>query len=229
MPIAAGTANFLYGPAMTPQQAQQAISAGRQVVAERLADVKVLGLGEMGIGNTSSASVLTTALTGKPASSVTGRGTGVDDAALRHKVDVIERAVRRHFPRPDGPADPLMALAAVGGFEIAGLVGACLEAAARRMVVVLDGFISSVAGLLAVRMEPDVRGYCVAAHRSVEAGHRAVLEALDLVPLFDLGMRLGEGSGATLALTLLASAADIMRDMATFDSASVSNRGEPGA
>jgi nicotinate-nucleotide--dimethylbenzimidazole phosphoribosyltransferase len=193
-------------------------------VAERLADVKVLALGEMGIGNTTSASALTAVLTRKPAAVVTGRGTGLDEAALRHKVDVIDRAIRLHFPNPDA-ADPLAVLASVGGFEIAGLVGACLEAAARRMVLVLDGFISSVAGLVACRMEPNVRGYCVAAHRSVEAGHRAVLEALDLVPLFDLGMRLGEGTGAALALHLLACAADIMRDMATFASAGVSDKG----
>jgi len=193
-------------------------------MAEQLADVKVLALGEMGIGNTSSASALTAALTGRPAREVTGRGTGLDDAGLRHKVAVLDMALCRHFPDRSTVVDPLAALTAVGGFEIAGLVGACLEAAARRMVIVLDGFISSVAGLLACRMEPNVGGYCVAAHRSVEAGHRAVLEALDLSPLFDLGLRLGEGSGAALALPLIASAADIMRDMATFESAAVSDR-----
>jgi nicotinate-nucleotide--dimethylbenzimidazole phosphoribosyltransferase len=136
-------------------------------------------------------------------------------------VDVVERAVRLHFPAPGTAIDPLQALSAVGGFEIAGLVGAAIEAAARRMVIVLDGFISSVAGLLAVRLAPEARGYCIAAHRSVEAGHRAVLEALELNPLLDLGMRLGEGSGAALAVNLLACAADIMRDMATFESAGV--------
>jgi nicotinate-nucleotide--dimethylbenzimidazole phosphoribosyltransferase len=183
----------------------------------------------MGIGNTSSASALTAALTGRPIREVTGRGTGLDDAGLQHKIDVLEMAMHRHFPDRSAAVDPLAALTAVGGFEIGGLVGACLEAAARRIVVVLDGFISSVAGLIACRMEPNVRGYLVAAHRSVEAGHRAVLEALDLTPLLDLGLRLGEGSGAALALPLIASAADIMRDMATFDSAGVSERPSPAS
>lgn len=219
-----GTANFLHGPAMTREQAVQAIARGRQVVAEQLGDVRVLALGEMGIGNTTSASALTAALTGLPAAEVTGRGTGVDDAGWRRKIDVVEQALRLHFPRGIGDADPIAVLSAVGGFEIAGLVGAALEAASRRMLVVLDGFISSVAGLLAVRLEPNVRGYLVAAHRSVEAGHRAVLQALELNPLLDLGLRLGEGSGAALALPLIASAADIMRDMATFDSAGVRDR-----
>jgi nicotinate-nucleotide--dimethylbenzimidazole phosphoribosyltransferase len=145
----------------------------------------------------------------------------VDDAGWKHKVDVIRRALELHFPARPERIEPIAALTAVGGFEIAGLAGAALEAAARRMVVVLDGFISSVAGLIACRMAPEVRGYCVAAHQSVEAGHHAVLHALDLVPLFDLGMRLGEGTGAALALNLLACAADIMRDMATFESAGV--------
>lgn len=212
---------------MTRPQAEQAIAAGREIVAQQIG-VKVLALGEMGIANTSSASALTAALTSRAVRAVTGRGTGLDDARLEHKIAVLERALRRHFPEGQAAVDPLAALVAVGGFEIAGLVGACLEAAARRMVIVLDGFISSVAGLLACRLEPNVRGYYVAAHRSVEAGHRAVLEALDLTPLFDLGMRLGEGSGAALALPLIASAADIMRDMATFDSAGVSDRDQAG-
>jgi nicotinate-nucleotide--dimethylbenzimidazole phosphoribosyltransferase len=223
--VTRGTANFLHGPALTAAQVDHAIETGRRLVAERLADVRVVALGEMGIANTTSASALAAALTGRPAAVVTGRGTGLDDAGWRHKVDVIERALALHFPDGRGPAiDPRAALAAVGGLEIAGLAGAALEAAARRMLVVLDGFISSVAGLIAVRLEPAVRGYLVAAHRSVEAGHRAVLEALDLVPLLDLGLRLGEGSGAALALNLIQCAADVMRDMATFESAGISNR-----
>lgn len=227
--VARGTANFLHGPAMTRPQAKQAVAAGRKVVAEHLAPdgVRVVALGEMGIGNTTSASALTAALTGQPAEAVTGRGTGVDDAAWRHKVDVVERAVRLHFGTGGRDVAALDVLAAVGGFEIAGLVGAALEATARRMLVVLDGFISSVAGLIAARIEPNVRAYFVAAHRSVEAGHRAVLEALELAPLFDLGLRLGEGSGAALALNLIQCAADVMCDMATFDSAGVSGRHAP--
>lgn len=225
--VAWGTANFLHGPAMSPAQTAQAIAAGRRVVAEQLVPqgVRVLALGEMGIGNTTSASALTAALTGRPAATVTGLGTGLDKAAWRHKVGVIEQALARHFGGKPGTADAIEALAAVGGFEIAGLVGAALEAAARRMVVVLDGFISSVAGLVAARIDPSARAYFVASHRSVEAGHRVVLESLELTPLLDLGLRLGEGSGAALALNLLQCAADVMRDMATFESAGVANRG----
>jgi nicotinate-nucleotide--dimethylbenzimidazole phosphoribosyltransferase len=208
---------------MSHEQAWRSLDAGRRVIAERLAPLgaRVVVLGEMGIGNTASASALAAALLGRPAADVTGRGTGVDDAALRHKIDVIDRALRLHFPDRTRPIGPLDALMAAGGFEIAGLAGAALEAASRRMLVLLDGFISSVAGLIAARLDPGARPYFVAAHRSVETGHRLVLEALDQTPLLDLGMRLGEGSGAALALNLVHAAADIMRDMATFESAGV--------
>lgn len=224
--VARGTNNFVKGLAMTMQQADQAIAAGRRIVQDRLAPagMRVLALGEMGIGNTTSASALAAALTGQPVAEVTGRGTSLDDAGRRRKVDVIEKALKLHFPKRGKQVDPMEALQAVGGFEIAGLAGAALEAAQRRMVVVLDGFISSVAGMIAVRLAPAARGYMVAAHRSVEAGHRAVLEALDLNPLLDLGLRLGEATGAALALNLVHCAADIMRDMATFESAGVSEK-----
>lgn len=224
--IGSGTANFLRQPAMTAAQASQAVSAGRDIVARHLADVRVLALGEMGIGNSTSASALTAALTGLPAREVTGRGTGLDDAAWQHKLAVVERALELHgLTAPAGPpVAPLDALAAVGGFEIAALAGAALEAAARRMLVLLDGFISSTAGLIAARLEPNVQGYLVAAHQGAEPGHRHVLHALGLVPLLDLGLRLGEGSGAVLALNLVQSAADILRDMATFEEAGVSSK-----
>jgi len=137
---------------------------------------------------------------------------------------VIEKALEVHFSKRDDRIEPMEALRAVGGFEIAGLAGAALEAVGQRMLVVLDGFISSVAGLIAVRMAPAARGYMVAAHKSVEVGHTAILQALDLNPLFDLGLRLGEGTGAALALNLIHCAADIMRDMATFETAGVSGR-----
>ncbi len=219
-----GTANFLRSPAMTAEQARRGLEVGRRAVRELLArgGVRVLALGEMGIGNTTSASALTAALTGASAQAVTGRGTGLDDARLRHKADVVGRALRLHFP--GGAAGPLEALAAVGGFEIAGLVGAALEASARRILVVLDGFICTAAGLVAARLEPTAQGYFLAAHRGAEPGHRVLLEALGLEPLFDLGLRLGEGSGAVLALNLIQCAADVMRDMATFESAGVSDR-----
>jgi nicotinate-nucleotide--dimethylbenzimidazole phosphoribosyltransferase len=229
--VGASTNNFLKGPAMSPSQAAQALAAGRHVVAERLApaNVRVLALGEMGIGNTTSASALAAVLLGLPPAKVTGRGTGLDDAGWTHKVEVIERALALHFPGPAGrPVVPEEALAAVGGFEIAGLAGAALEAASRRMLVVLDGFISSVAGLVAACLEPAVQEYFVAGHRSVEIGHRAVLERLELIPLLDLGLRLGEGTGAVLALNLVQCAADIMRDMATFERAGVQDRTTPG-
>ncbi|MFN4261511.1 MAG: nicotinate-nucleotide--dimethylbenzimidazole phosphoribosyltransferase [Gemmataceae bacterium] len=221
-----GTGNFLREPAMSLAEVEQAIAVGRRLVVEQLVPehIQVVALGEMGIGNTTSASALTAAVLGCKADTVTGRGTGLDDARLRHKIHVIDQALERHFPNRHEPVTPLDALAAVGGLEIAGLVGVALEAAARRLVVVLDGFISSVAGLLAVRLRPAARGYLIAGHRSVEAGHRAVLAALDLAPLLDLGMRLGEGSGAALALNLIQSAADVLRDMATFDAAQVSER-----
>ena len=224
--IAQGTANFLKGPAMTSAQALHAQEVGRRVVAEHLAEegVRVVALGEMGIGNTTSASALAACLTGLPAAAVTGQGTGLDDAGVQHKIAVIERALTHHFPHRSGPVGVAEALAAVGGFEIAGLIGAALEAASRRMLIILDGFISSVAGLAAARLEPAVRGYLLASHRSVEFGHRAVLDALERVPLLDLGLRLGEGSGAVLALTLVHCAADIFRDMATFESAGVTGR-----
>lgn len=223
--VAPGTANFRQQPAMSTTQLEQALTTGRQVVQSELVSrgARTVALGEMGIGNTTSAAALAAALLGLPARSVTGRGTGVDDAAWQHKVDVIDQALALHFP---GGAQvmPLEALRGVGGFEIAGLVGVALEAARHRLLVVLDGFISSVAGLLAARLEPAAANYFVASHLSVEVGHRAVLAALDLSPLFDLGLRLGEGSGAVLALGLIHSAADIMREMATFESAGVSDR-----
>jgi nicotinate-nucleotide--dimethylbenzimidazole phosphoribosyltransferase len=222
-----GTGNFLKGPAMSPAQVEQALAAGRLVVAECLAPagVRVVALGEMGIGNTTSASALTAALLGRPAAEVTGRGTGLDDAGWRHKVRCIERALDLHFPADQKRPIPIQsALAAVGGFEIVGLAGAALQAAANRMLVVLDGFISSVAGLAAAALDPAVRPYLVAAHRSCEVGHRAVLEQLELTPLLDLGLRLGEGSGAALAIGFIQAAADIMRDMATFDEAGISDR-----
>ena len=223
--VGPGTANFMRGPAMSSAQMAQALAAGRRVVAQRLAGVRILALGEMGIGNTTSASALTAALLGLPAATVTGRGTGLDDAGWRHKVTCIERALELHFPgRGAHAVDPEQALAALGGFEIVGLAGAALEAASHRMIVVLDGFISSVAGLAAACLDPAVRSYFVAAHKSREIGQRPILEKLDLVPLFDLGLCLGEGSGASLAVGLIQAAADIMRDMATFDEAGVSDR-----
>jgi nicotinate-nucleotide--dimethylbenzimidazole phosphoribosyltransferase len=221
--VAAGTADLSVGPAMSSAQAEAAIDVGLAHV-ERLhaQGVSVVGLGEMGIGNTTSASALTALLTGCSPEEVTGFGTGIDDAARARKVQLIQRALALHALDPQ---QPLAALASLGGLEIAGLVGVVLGAASRRMAVVLDGFIASTAALIAVRMAPAAQGYLVPSHRSVEAGHRALLRELQAVPLFEFDMRLGEGSGAALAMTLLDAAVKILLEMATFESAGVTDAG----
>jgi nicotinate-nucleotide--dimethylbenzimidazole phosphoribosyltransferase len=177
----------------------------------------------MGIGNTTAASAITACLTGAPVAEVTGRGTGIDEAARLHKVEVIERAIEAN--RPDR-ADALDVLAKVGGLEIAGLVGVVLGAAARRIPVLLDGFIAGAAALAAVRLAPAVRSFMIAGHRSVEPGHRAALDSLGLRALLDLDLRLGEGTGAALAMHLVDDALRIHREMATFADARVSDRVE---
>jgi nicotinate-nucleotide--dimethylbenzimidazole phosphoribosyltransferase len=217
--IGHGTANMARGPAMTRAQALAAIAAGAALVDAVAADC--VGTGEMGIGNTTAASALTAALTGGDPGDVTGRGTGLDDAGWHRKVAVIRRALDAN--RPD-PADPLGVLAALGGFEIAGLVGVVLAGAARRCPVMLDGFIATAAALVAVRLVPDAREYLFASHRSAEPGHRVLLDALALAPCLDLGMRLGEGTGAALGIGLLRAALACYTSMATFKDAGVSER-----
>jgi nicotinate-nucleotide--dimethylbenzimidazole phosphoribosyltransferase len=226
--IAAGTADMTRGPAMTREQAVRAIEAGIALVeVERARGADLIGTGEMGIGNTTAASALVAALTGASAESVTGPGTGVDTAGRRRKVDAIRRAL--DLNRPD-PADALDTLAKVGGFEIAGLVGVILAAAAYRLPVVLDGFIAGAAALVAARLKPEARGAMLAAHRSAEPGHVRVLEALGLEPYLDLGMRLGEGTGAALCIGLARAACALLTEMATFKSAGVTDRpAGPGA
>ncbi len=222
--IAPGTQNFARAMAMTREQAIEAILAGAAVVAtEARHSLDLVAVGEMGIGNTTPASALTAALTGQPVAQVTGRGTGISDGALAHKIDVIEQALAFHQADAE---DPLGVLAAVGGFEIAGLAGVVLAAAARRIPVVLDGFITGSAALVAARLAPIVTDYIVASHVSVERGHKVILDDLGLVPLFNLDLRLGEGSGAALALPMVRAAAAILDEMATFDEAGVSE-GEP--
>lgn len=220
--VASGTRDMTIIAAMTRDEALAAIDVGRRVVEELVADgLDVLAVGEMGIGNTTAASAIVAALTGRPPAEVTGRGTGVDDPGLGRKVRAIEAALAAHRPNP---ADALGVLAAVGGLEIAGLVGAILAAAATRVPIVLDGFITGAAGLVAAVLAPNLAGRLIASHRSVEPGHVVVLGRLGLEPLLDLRLRLGEGSGAALAIPLLVSAARICGEMATFDSAGVSNR-----
>lgn len=206
-----GSRNLLHGPALTGEELDAALQVGEDAVRRAAEDgVDAIGLGEVGIANTTAASALLSALTGASPETTVGRGSGVDDAGLRRKREVVTRALERHRPDRD---DPRACLAAVGGLEIAALAGAARAGARRRIAVVVDGFITTVAALVAVRQEPQVRDALFFAHVSAEAGHRVALEALDAEPLLDLGMRLGEGSGAALALQILKSAAAVMRDM----------------
>jgi len=218
--IGDGTADSSLGPAMTDQQCERAIEAGREIVAALPGNVVLLG--EMGIGNTSAAALLLARLTGREISECAGRGTGLEDAGLRRKLDVLQRVLVRH----ESAASPLAALAAFGGFEIAMMAGAALQAAASRRLVVVDGFISGAAVLVAAALAPAVLDYCVFAHRSNEAGHSLLLEHLHAEPLLDLGLRLGEGSGAALAWPLIDSAWRLLERMASFDSAGVSDRSD---
>jgi nicotinate-nucleotide--dimethylbenzimidazole phosphoribosyltransferase len=221
--IGPGTGNIAREPAMTRAQAVKALEAGIAIAGE-LADrgVTLLATGEMGIGNTTPATALAAQFTGASPEVLTGRGTGIDDAALGRKIEVVRRALALHRP---AIADPLDALARLGGFEIAGLAGLVLGAAARRVPVVVDGFISGAAALCAVRLAPAAQGYLVAAHRSVEPGHARVLAALELEPLLALELRLGEGTGAALAFHLVEASIRILREMATFAAAGVSDSG----
>ena len=213
--VGRGTANMLQTPAMTPDEVAKALADGEALAAELDADV--VGLGEMGIGNTTSAAALTAALLGLVPELVCGRGTGLDDEGILRKIDVVRRAVALHAGE-----DPLTAL---GGFEIAFLAGLVIGCARRRVVVLLDGFITAAAALAASSIEPAVRDVLIASHRSPEPGHTYLLEALGLEPLLDLGLRLGEGSGAALALPLLQASIAILDEMATFEQAGVTDAG----
>ncbi len=216
--IAPGTADATQGPAMTETQCLAAIRMGREVVEGLPGNVVLLG--EMGIGNTSAAALLLARLTGTELSLCVGRGTGLDDAGLARKLAVLAEVMQRHA----AVSEPLQALAAFGGFEIAGLVGAVLQAASERRTVVVDGFITGAAVLVASQLVPAVLGYCVWSHRSAESGHGVMIRHLGAQPLLDLDLRLGEGSGAALAWPLLVSAVDVLNDMASFESAGVSDR-----
>lgn len=214
--IGAGTGNALHGPAMTEAQALSAIAHGARIADELDADA--VGVGEMGIGNSASAALIVARLLQAPVSQVVGRGTGLDDAGLARKRQVLQRCLAG---QPDA-LGPLAVLAAFGGFETAMIVGAALACAARRRPVLVDGFIASAAVLVAARVEPAVLDYCVFAHRSAEPGHAPLLDALGAAPLLDLGLRLGEGSGAALAFPMLRSASRLLAEMATFASAGIS-------
>lgn len=216
-----GTANLATGPAMTVDEATQALDVGASVAAELVAGgARCLVTGDMGIGNTTASAALIATLTGRPAAEVTGRGTGIDDETFQHKVAVVEAAVSR------APGTgPVVVLAAVGGLEIAALAGFVVGGAAAGVPVVVDGVIALAGVLVAAALAPGCVDFCIAGHRSTEPGATAVLEHLGLEPMLDLGMRLGEGTGACLALPLVQAAAKVLREMATLDSAGVTEKG----
>lgn len=219
--IAPGTQSFCSGPAMTREQATAAVELGIAMAEQAVAEgCTLLGAGEMGIGNTTSASALTAVLTGLPPAAVVGHGTGADDACLARKVSAVERGLVLHAENLEEPLD---LLARLGGFEIGAMCGLYLGAAANRCAVLMDGFIATSAAALANRFNPSVSGYLLAAHRSSEPGHRPLLEMLGLRPLLDLEMRLGEGTGAALAVPLVRAAVEAFTRMATFESAGVAS------
>ncbi|HYR60513.1 MAG TPA: nicotinate-nucleotide--dimethylbenzimidazole phosphoribosyltransferase [Nitrospiraceae bacterium] len=217
-----GTKNLLVESAMSHTEAEQAIHVGIELATEAAQQgIGLVGTGEMGIGNTTASSAIAAVMTRRPVSEVTGRGTGIGDASLAHKIDVIQRALDRH--RLDSKS-AIEVLTKVGGLEIGGLAGLMLGAAAARVPVVLDGFIAGAAALIAVGLQPHCKDYLIASHRSVERGHQAILEHLGLKPLFDLDLRLGEGTGTCLGMSLVFAAIKIFTEMATFDEAGVSER-----
>ncbi len=219
--IAPGTQDMCSGPAMTRAQAVNSLQAGLEIVENEIKNgLDILGTGDMGIGNTTSASAITAVMTGKPPSTVTGRGTGLNDEQLAHKVQAIELAL--DINKPDR-SDAIDVLCKVGGFEIGGLAGAMIAGAAHRIPVVIDGFISGSAALIAAGICPQIKGYLIASHLSVEKGHAACLEYLGLDPLLDLNMRLGEGTGAALGIFLAGASVNLLRQMATFAEARVSD------
>jgi nicotinate-nucleotide--dimethylbenzimidazole phosphoribosyltransferase len=220
--VGRGTNNIARGPAMSREQATQALLAGAEVVEAELSQgLDILGTGDMGIGNTTPSAAIAAAITGRSPAEIVGRGTGVDDAGLTRKIAAVQRALMTN--RPD-PADPLDVLAKVGGFEIGGLAGAMLAAAAHRRPVVVDGFISTAAAMIAVGLAPEARSYLIPAHRSQELGHHIMLAWLGLRPLLDLDLRLGEGTGAAIGISLAEAACKILSEMATFAEAGVADK-----
>ena len=217
-----GTKNFAKGPAMSRDEAIVSICAGIDIFEQEYAKgIDIIGTGEMGIGNTTSSSAIAAVFTKKPLKLLTGRGTGIDEKGLKNKIKVIGEAIRINKPDSGNAID---VLAKVGGFEIGGLSGIILAAAARRVPVVIDGFISAAAALIAFGLQPKVKDYMIASHSSVEKGHKIILEYMGLKPLFDLDLRLGEGTGAALGINLAEASVKILTQMATFKSAKVSEK-----
>ena len=219
--VARATQNFTKGPAMSRDEMLAALRVGIELADQcRIEGVGLVGTGEMGIGNTTPSSAIIAAISGKGVADVTHRGTGISDAALLNKIRVINEGL--YLNQPDA-TDPLDVLTKVGGLEIAAIAGLVLGCAANSLPVVIDGFISTAGALIASELHPNVRDYIFAAHQSVEIGHRFMLERIGVEPILDLGLRLGEGTGAALAMTLIEAGVKIMREMATFDEAGVSH------
>jgi nicotinate-nucleotide--dimethylbenzimidazole phosphoribosyltransferase len=221
--VAQGTQNMCKGAALTKDQAIQAIETGIEIVKDEFnRGLDIVGTGEMGIGNTTASSAICSVMTGRSVAEVTGKGTGLNDQQLQHKIEVINQALRLN--QPDS-ADALDVLVKVGGLEIGGLTGVILGAAARRVPVMIDGFISGAAALIAAGLCPQVRDYLISGHVSVEPGHAIALEHLGLKPLVNLNMRLGEGTGAAIGISLAEASCRILSEMATFTEAGVSGKG----
>ena len=217
-----GTKNMARGPAMTYDEARRSVEAGIEIFEDEYKKgVDLAGTGDMGIGNTTAASAISAVITKRPVEDVTGRGTGIDDLALKNKIKIIKKAIEVN--RPD-PNDAFDCLSKVGGFEIGGLAGVIIAAASRRVPIVIDGFISGAAALLACKIEPKSRDYMISAHSSVERGHKIVLDYMGLKALLDLDLRLGEGTGSALAMHFAEASIRILTEMATFKSAGVSER-----
>jgi len=216
--IGSGTNNIAKGPAMSIASATRAVEAGIAIAKDLGKTVDVFGTGDMGIGNTTPSTAIAAVITGKPIEELTGRGTGLDDEQLAHKQQVIRDILKRNQP---DPKNGLEVLAQIGGFEIGGIAGLILGAASLKKPVVVDGFISSAGALIAVALEPFARDYIVCAHRSMEPGHRAMQEKLGCRPLLDLNLRLGEGTGAALAMNIVEAAVAVLTEVATFEEAAV--------
>jgi len=225
--IGYGTQNIARGPAMTKEEAAEAITAGITLFEDEFNKngIDIVGTGEMGIGNTTPSSAIVACFTGVKVEDVTGRGTGISDSALQHKIKVIKKVLKVNHP---DPGDPLDVLSKVGGYEIGGLVGCILAAARYRVPVVIDGFISTASALIAVNLAPLVKDYIFAAHKSKEKGHQIALDYLNQSPILDLDMRLGEGTGAALAINLIDLSVKILTQMATFPEAGITTRKNSG-
>ncbi len=220
--VVRGTRNMRRGPAMSRQEAERCIETGIRLAEEYAGKgYKIMGTGEMGIANTTPSSAIAAVLTGRSVPDLTGRGTGIDDDALKNKITVIEDSIRVNDP---DPADPVDVLSKVGGAEIGGIAGLIIGAASVRIPVIVDGFISAAGALIAHSLEPNTKDYMFAAHNSVEKGHKVILEKIGLKPILDLDMRLGEGTGAALAMLMIEAGLKIYKEMATFGEAGVSDK-----